>query len=123
MQLTLTVIERIRITDLFPDEEDIQTRVIARDVADKVEIGQDEMKAIEMKPAQMPDRTMGWTWNQKKAKNKKILFTRAEGQFLKKQVQERDASKKVKDEQLDVCLKIQEAKLNDKKKEKKQKGK
>jgi len=115
MQLTMTMMDRIRITDLFPKEDDMLTRQICRDIGEKVVIEQAEMKQIEMKQIPMPDRSPGWTWNRKKAKNKKILFARAEGQFLKARVKDMNEKKKVKDEQLDLFLKIQDAKLKDKK--------
>lgn len=115
MQLTLTVGERVRITDLFPEQEDMITRGICRDIGEKVEIDQAEMKEIKMVPARMPDGTMGWTWDQRKGKNKTINFTRVEGQFLKRRVKEMDEGKKIKDEQLDVYRKVEDAKLKDEK--------
>lgn len=122
MQLTLTVVDRIRITDLFPAEDSMQTRGITRDIMDKTEIGQEEAKAIGMQATRMPDGKMGWRMDEKKAKDKKVIFTRVEAKFLKERVKEMDEKKKIKDEHYDVCLKIQEGKLNDKK-ERKQKGK
>lgn len=118
MQLTLEVLERIRLTDLFPEQEDMMTRGICRDIGEKIEVGQAEMKEIKMAPRRMPDGKMGWTWDQRKAKKKTINFTRVEGQFLKRRVKEMDEKKKVEDGQLDVYRKIEDAKLKDKKEKK-----
>ena len=115
MQLTMTTLDRIRVTDLFPKEDDMQTRMLCRDIGEKIMIDQADVKKIDMKRTKMPDGSLGWVWNEKKAENKKVLFTRAEGQFLKQRVDELNEKKKVKDEQLDLFVKIQEAKLKDKK--------
>ncbi len=122
MQLTLTVMDRMRMSDLYPQETDMTERAVTRDIMEKVELDQAEVKKVGMKSARMPDGKMGWAWDVRKDTKLKVNFTRAEGQFLKRRVEDLHEKKKIKDEMYDVCVKIREAKLKDEKSEKK-KGK
>ncbi len=123
MQLTLAVVDRMRMSDLYPQETDMTERAVTRDIMEKVDISQAEMKKLGMKAAKMPDGKMGWAWDVRKDTKIKVNFTRAEGQFLKRRVEEMHEKKKIKDEHYDVCVKIREAKLKDEKPERKKKKK
>ena len=105
--MELTVKERILMGLLYPQQGNIQTQLIIRDIETKVRITDEEGKEINLKAIPTGE---GVTWDIKKATIKNIEFTSTEMAFLKDQVSRLDKENKVTSKLLDLCLKIKDAK-------------
>lgn len=100
VKLSLSVKDRLAFRELFPRQGDILSQVLARDIAEKVQITQAEMKKIELSTE--GDKI---SWNPK-AKTVNIVFTNPEITFLQAQVDRLDKEKKITLDILGLCLKI-----------------
>jgi hypothetical protein len=105
----LGILERISIRRLFPQESNLVKQVLARDIDNKINFQQAELKTLGIK---QEDGQV--TWQSNKDKGKFIDFTDAELQFLKEQIDELDKKNKITADMVDVCLKIKDAKKEDK---------
>lgn len=101
MNINLTLKERINFGALYPQKGNIVEQKLIRDIAEKIEISQGEMKEIELRATGTQVQ-----WNEKKAKDKKVEFTEMEMDLLKRQVRELDEKKEVTANILSLCLKI-----------------
>lgn len=99
--LKLSVKDRLNLNELFPQQNDILGQIMARDIYEKVQITQAEIKKIDLK------QTQGrLEWNKEKAKDKTVVFTGAELEFLRTQVTRLDNAKQITSDLLELCLKI-----------------
>ena len=103
LERTLKVLDRIGLLGLLPKEANIINMTLAKDIKEKIDFTQDEMKKFEMKSR--PDGKLGWKIQKKGAK---IKFTGAELEFLRTQVDLFDKQNKITPEMLPVCLLIRE---------------
>lgn len=99
--MKLSIKERLNFGAILPQKGNIVEQKLARDIGEKIEISQKEMKEIGLK-------AVGDTvqWNEKKAKDKNVEFTEMELDLLKKQVKELDEKKEITANILSLCLKI-----------------
>ena len=102
--------ERFLLRQLFPQQSDLLTQLLIRDISEKVDVSQKETLEAELQHTQT-----GTTWNPQKAKGKDVLFTVAEFSFLNSQVGRLDKEKKITSDLLSICLKIRDWKAEDKK--------
>lgn len=101
VKIKLGVKERIGFGNFVPEENDIITQTIARDILKKVSLGQAEMKKIGMKKSE----DGGWRWK-KEGPEITFVFTNAEIELLRQEVEKLDKQKKITLEMLPTCLKI-----------------
>jgi len=104
--IKLSVKDRIVIRQLFPNESDLVTQLLVRDIIEKTEFTQEEIKKIGLKVNEK-----GYTWNPE-AKEKEVDFTKAELEFLKSRVDEWDKKKRITQDILDLCIKIKDIRLS-----------
>lgn len=99
--MKLTLKDRILISSLYPQESDLKTQVLVRDLNRKFELTQDEIREanLQVKGSQM-------TWD--KPLEKDFDLTGLEVSFLKDRVKSFDEEKKITQENLDLCKKIQD---------------
>lgn len=102
--MKLTIKDRIVLSGLYPKEGDMLTQILIREIGEKTRIGSEEAKEIELKTS-----AVGVTWNVSKATEKEIEFTNSELRLLKERVSKLDKEKKITQEMLDLCVKIQDA--------------
>lgn len=100
VKLSLSVKDRLAFRELFPQQGNILSQVLVRDIAEKVQLTQAEIKKIDLKAT-----GNAFSWNPK-AKAVSIVFTNAEMTFLREQVDRLDKEKKVTVDMLELCLKI-----------------
>ena len=100
--LKLSVKDRLNFNGLFPQQDNILGQIMARDINEKTQITQTEIKSIDLKPG--PGG--GLQWKAEKAKDKTIEFTGAELEFLRTQVARLDKAKQITSDLLELCLKI-----------------
>ena len=81
--LVMTVKDRLLISEFFPERGNLITKVIEKDISEKLVINQEEAKEIGL--TARPGGG-GVTWNQDNAKDKEFSFTEAEISYLKDQV-------------------------------------
>lgn len=97
----LSIHDRLMILGLLPREGDFVTLKLARDIREKVELSQAEMKKHDVKPRSAEDGG-GLQWIEPKKKTK-IDFSSAEMELLKAKVSELDKTKKIRSEILSLC--------------------
>ena len=105
VKLKLSIKDRLSLKELFPRQSNIITLTLARDIIDKTQISQAEIKKVKLKIAE-DGRAI--TWDDKIATEKNVEFTGAEITFLRSQVDRLDNEKKVTAGILPLCLKIRE---------------
>jgi len=103
-KMSLGILDRIMITShLLPKEGNIIDLTIAKDISKKVVLTQDEITKYEVKGRD----DGGLTWGKKgTAYKKKIQFSNAEHELMKKQVELLDRQNGITSESLDVCVLI-----------------
>lgn len=99
--MLLSVKERLNFSVVYPEKGNIVEQRLVKDIADKIELSQKEMEEIELKA--MGDRVQ---WNEEKAKDKEVEFTKMELDLLKRQVRELDGKKEITPNILSLCEKI-----------------
>lgn len=107
IELKLSIKDRLSLKELFPRQSDIISLTLVRDIIDKTQLSQVEIKKIGLKLAE-DGRTI--TWNDKVAIEKNIGFTGAEITYMRSQVDRLDNEKKVTADLLSLCLRIRETK-------------
>lgn len=105
--MKLKIKDRLLIAQLCPNEADILTQTVAKGILVKVEISQKEIEVIELKPR---PSGQGLTWKDDKAEMKNITFSTAELSILKAEVGKLDKNKKITQDMLSICIKIQDEK-------------
>lgn len=97
MKLTLTVEERIKIIDFLNSfKGSIAENVTMMEDVKKIMIGEEEAKEIELKNESKTEgeKTFTWTtWSKEKAQDKEIELSTVVIDFVKKQIEEKDAKK------------------------------
>jgi hypothetical protein len=83
----LTVKDRLLFQEFFPERGNLVTKIMEKDIAEKVIVGQEESKEIGLT---VRPGGQGVTWKEEKAKDKAFNFSSAEIQFLKDQVERLD---------------------------------
>lgn len=84
---------------LLPKQGDILTLTIAKDIQEKIEFTQKEIELIGLKPKEGG----GFEWKEK-GFEKEIIFTKAEMELLRNQINELDKQKKINAEMLSLCI-------------------
>jgi len=107
MKMKLTIKDRLLFSTLYPQQSDILTQMLVRDISDKVKIEKEELDEIEFKPNK---NGQGFSWNKEKAIEVEMEFTKTELEWLQSRVQELDKKKTITQDLLDLCLKIREDK-------------
>ena len=103
--MKLTVKDRLNIGTFFPAESDLVTQILVKGIRDKVEVNSEEANEINLK-----QQGTQLLWDTTKAKDKEITFNEAEIKFLKEQVTRLDQEKKINQDNVDLCVAIQEQK-------------
>ncbi len=103
-KMKLNIGDRLRVVNhLIPQEGDIVTLTIAKDISSKAILSQEEIKKGEVEGA-VTDGKSQLKWG--KDFTKTIEFTNAELELLRTQVALLDKQKKVTSELLDICIRI-----------------
>ena len=103
--MKLTANERMTFYSLCPTEgADIITQTLVRDLLEKVELSQSEIKTLNVRP----NEGGGIKWDEpNEVPLKNVTFSELELGLLKGQVDKFDNEKKVSQRMLSLCLKIQ----------------
>ena len=116
IRMKLGVKDRLMIAQILPREGNLVAQRIMRDITQKVELSQEEMDGVKMKP--LP--TGGVQWDDKLEKflgQKTIKFTDAEMGFLKDQVKKLDETQKISRDTFLLCERIHNLKASEEKEE------
>jgi len=103
--MKLTINDRIEVARILPLKSTMTEQIIARDIRNKIELGQPEMLSIGWKETAVPGGVQR-TWDKKKAKPKEFVFTDAEITLLKKSVDDADKKGDISPMALELCEKI-----------------
>ena len=109
MKLTLGVLDRLRISELFPAKGSISDQMLARDILKKTEIETEESEEIGLKHTSISATAGRWEFDGDKAKDKEIEFTGAQMNFLKARVTDMDNRKEDQGYMLNLCVMIRDA--------------
>jgi len=99
----LTVKDRLLFQEFFPERGNLVTKIMEKDIAEKVVVGQEESKEIGLT---VRPGGQGVTWKDDKAKDKAFTFTAAEIMFLKDQVERLDKANAFTADTAQVAKKI-----------------
>jgi len=100
--MKLTVKDRIHFSALYPQEGNIVTQLLVKDIQEKVNLTQEESKEIGLK---QEGQTI--VWDDEKAGKKDVKFTETEMEFLKGRVENLNNENKVTQDILSICLAVQ----------------
>lgn len=103
--MKLTIKNRMLINELYPKESNLISQILVKDINEKINITQKDIKKYEIKSNQN-----SLTWNTEKDKGLEVDFTDKEIELLKEQVEKLDKENKITQDNLDLCLKIREYK-------------
>lgn len=106
-KIVLDIKDRLNMLGLLPKESDRIEQIIIKNILNKVEINQEEMKEINLKKE-------GNQWKWDSVKGKEIVFTEIEFDVIKKSIDKLDKDKKITQENLPLCVKIWDFKEKDK---------
>ena len=106
--MNLTIVERLMMGQLFPQKGNLMTQILMEDIMKKVNPTQSELTQIEFKVQQMPNGETTYVWNQNKAIDLEVEFTKAEIEFLQTRVNELDKQAEITSQILSLCKKIRE---------------
>ena len=108
--MKLSIKDRLVFKLLYPQEGNLITQTLVRDISEKIKITQEEMKNLKLESS--GDMVK---WDETNDKGLEVEFTQLEINLLRDRVKELDSKNKITQENLDLCVKIKES--NDKKKE------
>ena len=101
--LKLDVKDRLVLPSLLAKEGGILELTLARDIRKKTDLGQDDFEKFGI--TQVGN---GYKWDDDEPNGTEMIFTSAEIQYLKGQVDLMDKQKKLNTELLELCLKIKD---------------
>lgn len=114
VRMKLGVKDRLMIAQILPREGNLIAQRIMRDISQKVELSQEEMDKVKMKP--LPTGGVQWDDGLEKFLGQKtIKFTDAEMGFLKDQVKKLDETQKVSRDTFLLCDRIHNLKTGEEK--------
>lgn len=105
--LGLNIKDRLMINQLLPEQGSLIQQKLARDIIEKVKIGQKEMKKVGLKTTVDNKGRSSMTWNEK-AKSKSIELSEMEYDLLKDQIDRLDKDNKITQDILPMCVKIKD---------------
>ena len=98
--------DRLIVSLLYPKESDFITQILVKDLRGKLDFTQEEITELDFKVTKD-----GYQWNQKGEKITHIEFTDKELELLKDGVKRLDEEKKISQDNLALCKKIQDFKV------------
>jgi hypothetical protein len=110
--MRLSIADRICFEAVLPDKGNMAQQLMVRDIRGRTSISPVERKRIKLQTVAVPGMEPGQVhmkWDEKKAKLMDPQFTGAELDMLKQQVKALDEAGEVKDNILDLCMKIRDA--------------
>lgn len=114
VKMKMGVKDRLMIGQILPREGDLISQRIMRDIGQKTELSQVEMKTVKMVP--LPDGSLKWDdKGEKQLGQKTIKFTDIEVDFLKDQVKRLDEQKKITRDTFVLCERIHNLKSKEEK--------
>jgi len=105
IEMKLSVKERLTFASLYPQQGTLLEQLIVKDISEKVRIDTKEADKIGLK-----NQGNTLKWENKAAKEKEVEFTDAEVDFLANQITRLDRDRKISQNNLDLCIKIKDAK-------------
>jgi hypothetical protein len=100
--MTLSLKDRLMIPNILPQESDITSMVLKRDIGRKIELTQGDLQASGL---QSGEGRITWSKNI----DVEVSWSDSELKMLKDAAAKLDADKKITDDNLDLVLKIREA--------------
>lgn len=100
--MELSIKNRLNFQTLLPRSGNILEQILIKGITDRVNLTHEEAEQIELKSEGQTLR-----WNPDKAFEKEIEFSEAEINLLKEQVKRLDQEKAVNQDNLELCLIIQ----------------
>lgn len=108
VEIGLDIRERLLMRRMYPQEADLMTQIISRDIDKKVEITQKEAESVGLEQFETELGKSSLKWNENGEKSKKFRFTNPEVELLKAQVKKLDETKKVTPDMVGLLLKIKD---------------
>ena len=88
--MKLTVYERLTIPGILPAKGNYEAGIKIRDIREKCELTQDELKRINFRTVQLPNGNVNAQWDEKKVRVKEVLFTELELLLIQNHLKELD---------------------------------
>ena len=111
-KMILNIQDLLRMRSILPIKGDMIEQRIVRSITEKIEISQEEIKEIGLK-----QEGPNLRWDPTKVKDREVIFTELELDIMKKGVEDLINKKEIDQSNLDICMKIQDLKLEETKKE------
>jgi hypothetical protein len=106
-KLSLGIKDRLTLPAFFPERSNFVDQILKEDIANKIRITQEDMKAIGLHYTE-PDKDgkQFMSWSKEKEVDKEVEFTDAEIKFLKKQVDRLDRAAELSGETMEMAKAI-----------------
>lgn len=104
IKVKLTVADRYNVRIFLPEKGSMIEQIQAKSIIEKIEFTSREIEEFEI--VEHPNGNI--KWDEKKAKEKTVVFTTGEIEMLKTGVELRDSAKEIKLFMVDVAIKIKE---------------
>ncbi len=104
IKLKLTLSQRAFFNQFYPEKTNILSGVLLRDIQNKVNLTQKELKTLDAKPREGG----GFVWQSENDKLTTVCFTLAEITFLQGRVNDLDRRESISRDILDAALKIRD---------------
>jgi len=108
MDLELDTRDRLILQNILPQKGDLITQTIVKDIIEKCKFTQAELIEGGFKS---DDKNGSITWDTTKTKTKKINFSPAELNILKKAVQKLDEEGEINQDNISICSKISDVQV------------
>lgn len=106
--LVLGLKDRIIVPSLFPERSNLVDQVLAEDIGKKLRITQEEMEAVKFRATPSDEEGHSqYVWDGSVNSDKNVGFTKAEIEFLIKQIDRFDKGEQITPEMLPLIRAIQ----------------
>lgn len=103
--MKLTIIDRINILNVMPQQENLQTLLIAKDLSKKVELLEEEKKLISYAEIQTPNGVQA-TWKKENEIEVEVEFSAVETKLIKEIFNKLDSEKKISVSMIETASKF-----------------
>ena len=106
-KLSLGIKDRLVLPTFFPERSNFVDQILKEDIGKKVHISQEDIKTVGLHYTD-PDKDgkQFMTWDKDKDVDKEVEFTKAEIQFLKKQIDRLDKDEALDDEMMSMAKQL-----------------
>ena len=106
--MKLSVKDRLLIKEFLPQKLDIPVGLIVREINERIDFNAEERDRLDLKATVTDKGLTSLTWNQEIELIKDVKFSKSEIALIKPVIADKEAKKELRDENLDLAIKLKE---------------